>query len=193
MAPLNDVLGLAGAGVRITLDSSEYTLKPFTKGMQAEYSAWLKRRARAEAIDTARLMRSQARRLAEEARAINDRLLGDDNFEDRHALDERLRDLASEVRALEHDASNHLAEVDDRAAAGAYDFGGKIAVDSLNSVAGSVQYLWLSLRPAHPTVRIEEVERLHDRHWAALRDALNELAQLEKKASPGVQEAGTSA
>lgn len=166
MSTPSQLLGKSGRGVTITIDGVEWELTRSTKKIQAAWAKWLSDRAEARAFATADKYRDKAAEVAVELRALNAKYTDADivtvSAEENAEATAQRDKLARKLRMLEEEARAVIRDYNDRWAGGAFEFYGNVAIEiAQQNMPGQIMLAWLCLLPKHPTVTLEEVERLH--------------------------------
>jgi hypothetical protein len=150
------------------------TFMPITDARKAEYDEYLESRARKTARLTASELRAEARRVRKEATKPG-------------LTDEERQELSSEAFTLDKDAGNHYQLTDQDITSGAYSFGSKNSVKSLNELPGSSYLAWICLRSKQPDLTHSVVKAIYADNWADMTDALravNEMGKLQYQPIP---------
>ena len=180
----NTLLGASGAGETVDLGGTPYTFSPVTQSMEAELCAWLKKRLRVEASETAAEMRRLSRQKAKEARELMDAITQANSDAERSDMAARMADAEDDARALEFDARDHLMRTDEKIASGACAFGSWFANQALGMPDGAAKMVHLMLLPKHPSMTLAKVGELLREYEAEITRAVKAAEGIvEKKVS----------
>ena len=166
MATTSDILGASGPGTTITINGKEWTLTRSTKGIQAAWSKWLTDRAEERVFSTAEKYTDMALASFAKANSINRQYENvDPNTippdENARATEERDKALANGPM-LQAKSDKAVERFNDRVAAGEFEYYGNVALDlAQQGLPGQIQLVYLCLKPKHPDITVEMVERLH--------------------------------
>lgn len=181
MSDLNEALGSAGAGHQFKFGEHELTFMPLTQGMKAAFSSWVVARAREDAIDSELALLRRARRLREEASNLDP-----DDYNGRESI---LQDIYS----LEETARTQMKHFNDSKTAGEFYFTGRMCLEAMRTMEGTVKLVSLMLKPKHPNLTLAEITEIVDTHYNKIKNAVREVQGLGKSKSPNPsKESGTA-
>ena len=157
--PANDRLGLP---TTYTINGKQWKFTRSTKAIKAAWSEWLCGRAEDAALELAAKHRKQARdKFAESKRIEMESIRGDDGDMPKDEV-ARLRalatDTAKEASELQQESVAVVDRFLDAKVSGDYAFGGNKGIDvGLRNWIGNQQFVYLCLKPNHPSLTIEEL------------------------------------
>lgn len=171
-----------------TFDGKDYTFSPQTQGVQESLEKWLWTRNVEAAMEAGEIYRRKARVLEREAMAIReaDRAHGHTYGPAQAAsLQAEMDDKFAEMQALQIEARELVSEVNRGRARGDFHFWGNYAREAKTKITTIYQLMWLSLRKAHATITMEDVQKLGEKHFQEMAIAMAQAnGDMPKNESP---------